>query len=190
MESTARAARQFHKVIGLKDHIIEFEESERLLPIKAQLDRIKRQHAVDREMAANVAQQFDIAQLIEPICVIDHDCIGRAVAKGQEALKNPADGGDIAVDSIGIEHLADFILAGWIPHLGRPTAEQNNRLMSGLLQATQQHDRHKITDMKRGGCCIKSHITRHNGVRRQLIERIGVRNLVDVAAIGEGAEQV
>ena len=43
------------EVIGLQDHIVEFEETQRLLALEAQLDRVETQHAVNRKVAAIVA---------------------------------------------------------------------------------------------------------------------------------------
>jgi len=51
LQSAAMLTRQFEIIIGLQDHIIEFEERERLLPLQPQFDRIKGQHPVDRKMA-------------------------------------------------------------------------------------------------------------------------------------------
>src|SRR3712207_8827755 len=43
-------ARQLQEVIGLEDHVVEFQEGERLLPVEPQLHALEAQHPVDREM--------------------------------------------------------------------------------------------------------------------------------------------
>ena len=54
---------QLAKIVSLEDHVVELEESQRLLALEPQLDRIERQHPVDREMRTYLAQQLDIAEL-------------------------------------------------------------------------------------------------------------------------------
>jgi hypothetical protein len=56
LQPAAMAQRQFAEVVGLKDHVVEFEEGQRLFAIEAQLDQIEGQHAIDREMRADRAQ--------------------------------------------------------------------------------------------------------------------------------------
>ena len=63
LQIAAVAARQFDVVVGLADHVVEFEEGHRLLAVEPQLDRIEGQHAVDREMPADIAQELDVAEL-------------------------------------------------------------------------------------------------------------------------------
>src|SRR3546814_18007148 len=67
----------FDEVVGLQDHVVEFEEAERLLALQPQLHGVEAEHAVDREMPAVVAQEVDILQLVEPVGLIGHQ-IGRA----------------------------------------------------------------------------------------------------------------
>ena len=54
---------QLAEIVGLEDHVIEFEEGQRLLAVEAKLDRIEGHHAVDGEMRPDRAQQVEIGQL-------------------------------------------------------------------------------------------------------------------------------
>ena len=93
-----RAPRQLEEVVGLEDHVVEFEEGQRLLAVEPQLDAVEGQHPVDREMRADVAQERDVVERVEPVGIVDHDRVGRAVAEGQEALEHAPDRGDVGVD--------------------------------------------------------------------------------------------
>src|SRR3546814_19930882 len=75
--------RQLAEIIGLEDHVIEFEEGQRLLALEPELDRIEGQHAVDGEVRADITQQIDIAELAQPFVIIDHYCVGWPVAAGR-----------------------------------------------------------------------------------------------------------
>ena len=47
-------------LLGRKSRVDELKEGERLLAIEPELDRIERQHPVDREVPAHVAQEVDV----------------------------------------------------------------------------------------------------------------------------------
>src|SRR3546814_5178009 len=77
----------FDEVVGLQDHVVEFEEAERLLALQPQLHGVEAEHAVDREMPAVVAQEVDILQLVDPVGIIGHHGIARSLAEPQEPGK-------------------------------------------------------------------------------------------------------
>ena len=91
-------------------------------------------------MRANLLQHFDITQLAQPIMVVDHHGVGGAITKSQELLERGADRRDIGFDSLVGQHLADFVLAGWVADARSAAAHHDHRLVAGLLQAAQQHD--------------------------------------------------
>ena len=79
------------EIITLQDHVVEFQESHRLFALKPELYRIECQHAVDSEMRSDLLQQFNISKLAKPIMVVDHDCVGRTIAKFQKLPKTGPD---------------------------------------------------------------------------------------------------
>ena len=101
LQPAAGAPRQLEEVVGLEDHVVEFEEGQRLLALEPEPDAVEGQHPVDREMRADVAQEGDVVERVEPVGIVDHDRVGRAVAEGQEALEDAADRGDVGVDRLG-----------------------------------------------------------------------------------------
>src|SRR3546814_9113674 len=50
LQPAPSAARQLQEVVGLEDHIVKFEERQRLLAVKPESDAVERQHPVDRKM--------------------------------------------------------------------------------------------------------------------------------------------
>jgi len=68
--------------LNSRNHVVEFEERQRLLSLQAQLHAVEGQHAVDREVFADVAQERDVGEGVEPVGVVDHDRVGRAAAEG------------------------------------------------------------------------------------------------------------
>ena len=145
LQNAAVALVEFNEIVRLQDHVVEFEKRQRLLAIEPKLHRIERQHLVDGEMPADVAQEGNVVQLVEPIGVVRHD---RAGAEIEKAREHGADRGDIGVDLLGGEQRAARVLAGGIADLAGAATHQRDRTMPGLLQPSQHHDGQQIADMQ------------------------------------------
>ena len=182
--------RQVTEVVPLQDHVVEFEEGHRLFALEAQTNRIEAQHPVDGEMRADLLQHFDVAQTAEPVLIVDHDRIGRAVAEGQQSFEDGPDAGDILVDRGVGQHLAAFIAPGRIADPCRAAAHEDNRLVSGLLQTAQHHDLHEAADMQGRRSGVETDVAGHDLFCRQSVEPLGVGYLVDVAALVQQAQEI
>ena len=91
LQHAAGALVQFDEVVGLQDHVVEFEERQLLLAIEPHLHRVEAQHAVDREVPADVAQEIDVVERIEPVGVVGHDGIAARSLELQELREDRAD---------------------------------------------------------------------------------------------------
>lgn len=186
LQHAAMALVQLHEIIGLKDHVVEFEEGERLLTLQPQLHGIEGEHAVDGEMRPHLAQHGDIFQLVQPIGIVDELGAGIEIKEG---FKHPADGGDIGVDLLFGEHLARFILAGRIADLGGAAAHERNGVMPRALQGAQHHDGEQMAGMQAGSGGIKADIGGDRAGRCLGVECLKVRALVNIAALMERAHE-
>ena len=81
---------QLDEVVRLQDHVVEFEKRQFLLALEPQLDRIERQHPVDREVAADVAQKIDVVEPVEPVGIVGHDGIAAVALEFQELVEDRA----------------------------------------------------------------------------------------------------
>ena len=183
------APAQLEEIVGLQDRVVEFEKAERLVAFEPQPDAVLRQHAVDREMPADIAQERDVEQSIEPIGVVDHDRVARAVAELQEFGEDLADPGHVAGDLLVGQKLAGFVLPGGVADLRRAAAHQYDRLVAGLLEPAQQHDRHQVADMQAVGGAVVADIGRHRTLREPRIERREIGALMNKAAFGRDRQE-
>jgi hypothetical protein len=92
------AARQLHEIVGLQDHVVELDEGQLLLPVEAQADRVEGQHAVDREVPADVAQELDVVELRQPLGVVDHEGVRLTLAETEEPGEHGGDAGLVRLD--------------------------------------------------------------------------------------------
>ena len=133
-------------------------------------------------MLADLAQERNIFEGIEPIGIVDHHCVGGSVPERQESLEYLADRGNIGVDVLSRKQLAAFILARRIANLGCTSAHQDDGLVPGLLQPTEHHDLHHRTDMQRRRGRIETDIGGDDLLHRKRIKRRCVGHLMDIAA--------
>ena len=104
-----------------------------MFTFQTNFNRVKAQHPVDRKMPPEITQEFDVVQFIKPVGVIDHDRIGRAIAKCQELLKHFFDASHVGGNDFVGQNRAGVVTAGWITNTRGTAAHQNNRLVAGFL---------------------------------------------------------
>ena len=177
------AARQLEEVIALQDHVVEFEEGERLLAVEPQLHRVEAQHAVDGEVHAIVAQEVDVVQVVQPVGVVGHQRVRRAIAELQELGEGLADARQVGGDLFHRQHLARLVLERRVADLGGAAAHQRNRLVAGLLHPAQHHDLHERTRVQGGGRGVEADIAGDPARLGLSVQRFGVRDLVDEPAL-------
>ena len=178
------------EVVGLEHHVVEFEEGQLVLAVETELDRIHRQHAVDREMLADVAQEVDVVERRQPFGVVDHDGgVGPALEidelgeGGLEALL-------VGLDLIVGEELAQLVLARRVADARRAAAHQRDRPVAGLLEPAQHHDREEIADVIARRRAVVADIGGDHALGQRRIEPVRVGALVEEAALGHDAEEI
>ncbi len=186
----AEAAVQLAEVVALQDHVVEFEEGQRMLALQPDPHRIEAQHAVDGEMRADVAQQRDVAERAQPVVVVGHDRIGRAVAEAQERIEAAADAGHVGGDLLVGEQLARLVLAGGVADPRGAAAHQHQRPMAVALQQAQDHDLHQAADMQAVGGAVEADIGGDRAGAQRRVQALGVGALEDEAAFGGFVEEI
>ena len=190
LQQAAVAAVKLHEIIGLQAHVVEFDEGELLVALKPHLHRIHGQHAVDREVAAHVAQEVDVVQRRQPLRIVGHDRVGAGVAEGQEFREDLLDAGLVGLDVVEGEHAAALVLAGGIAHPGGAPAHERHGLAAGLLQPAQHHDLHQRAHMEGRGRAVEADIGDQLASLGLGVDPFEVGALVDIAALHQHGEEI
>ena len=140
-------------------------------------------------MPADVAQQRDVAQFVEPIGVVDHDGVGRTVAEIDEFGEDRADARHVAGDLGIVEQRPRLIPERGVADPRRAAAHQHDRLVPVLLQQPQQHDRQQAADMQTVGGTIVADIGGDAAGAHAVVERAEIGALMDEAAFERGGEK-
>ena len=172
------------------DDVVIHGLEERLVALEPQLDRIHGQHAVDREVPADVAQQRDVEQLVEPVGVVGHHRAGRAVAERQVVGEARLDAGHVGVDLLVGEQLARLVAARGIADLGRAAAHQRDRLVPGLLPPAQQHDLQQMADVQRVGRAVEADVGGADAARQHFVQASGIAALMHHAALVHDTHEI
>ena len=118
LQVAAVALGQLDEIVGLQQHVVEFDEGQLLVALEAKLHRIHGQHAVDREMPAHIAQELDVVERRQPLGVVEHQRRGRAAAELQEASEHALDGFLVAFDRLDGKDAPRLVLAGRVADPG------------------------------------------------------------------------
>lgn len=118
------------EVVGLQEHVIEFEE--RQAGFQPLFDRLGGEHLVDVEVPADVAQEIQVFDVPQPVGVVDQAGAG-GVAEVEEAGELALDGAGVGVDLVHGEHGARIGLAGGVADHGGAAADNGDGTVAALL---------------------------------------------------------
>ena len=180
------ASREFDKIVGLKDRIIEFEKAQWLIALEPQSDTVLGQHAIDREMPPDIAQQWDVAKFVEPIGVVDHDGIARPIAETQEFCKDRPNPGHVGSDFGIVQQPAGSVLARGVADPRRAAAHQHDRLVPAFLKQAQQHNPEKVAHVQTVRRAVEAVIGYDATGAEALVKRLEIGALMHEAAFGRG----
>jgi hypothetical protein len=99
-------------------------------------------------MLADIAQEIEVVERVQPVGIVRHHGIAGAVAELQELREHLADAGQVPLDQLVGEDRAAIVLAGGVADARRSAAHQRDRTVAGLLHPVQHHDRHQRADMQ------------------------------------------
>lgn len=189
LQGAAVAAVQLQVVVGLQDLVAELGVAEPFA-LQPRGHRLPGEHAVDREVLADVAQEVDGAQLAGPVEVADET--GR-VGLGVEVEKSA----DLAAQAVhplgddvaGVERALGVAAARVADEAGG-AADEADRVVPGQLEATQREQRHEVADVqgRRGG--VETGIDRDRCLGHGRAQRVEVGGLGDQASPREVVKDV
>ncbi len=184
------APQQLAEVVALQDAVVELEERQPLLTLQPQAHAVEREHPVDAEMRPDLAQQLDIAEFVEPVGVVRHDCVGGAVAEAQKWLDVAADARHVACDLRVAQQLPRLLAEGRVADARRAAAHQRHRPVAVALKQPQQHDLHHVADMQAVRGAIEADIAADHAGAQCRTQRLVIGALVDEAARGRFGKEI
>ena len=141
-------------------------------------------------MPADVAQEVDVVERIEPVGVVGHQRIAAGILELEELREDRADAGEVLLDHRVGENPAALVLARRVADSRGAAAHQRDRPVAGLLEPVQHHDRQQRADVQRGGGAVEADIGRDRLRFGELVERVRLRHLVDEATLGQNVKEI
>ena len=164
---------QAQEVIGLHDHVVEFQEGKSLL--HSLLIASGAEHIIDGEMNADITDEFNIIEVAEPVGIVDHQSL--VGSEFNEAAHLLLEALAVVVDLLDRHHGPEILSSGRVSDHTGTAADECDRLVAGLLQTLHQKQGHKVTDMKRVGGRVKTNIESRLAVVDQVSDLILVCQL-------------
>ena len=190
LKHAALAAVKLQEIIGLQDHVVEFEKAEALLAVQPRFDAFKRQHPVDREMPPDITQEFQIVQTIKPFGIVEHSGVGRTPAIAEIAAENALHPRDVGVDLVRRQKRALIGAEAGITHLGRAATHQGDRAVAGFLPPAQKHDVEQMAHMQRFGGRIISDIAGDGPFDQRIVKALQIGTIGQKATRDDLAQEI
>ena len=179
LELAAVLAEEHQKVIRLHEHIVEFEEGEPLL--HAGTVALRREHLVDGEIRADLAQKVDVIEVEEPVGIVDDD--GAVLAlETDEARHLLLEAFDVIFDGLARHHGAHIGAAGGVADHARAAADEDDGLMAGILHVAHGDELHEVADVQAVRRGIEADIEGDALAAELFVELVLVHRLLDKAA--------
>ena len=109
-------------------------------------------------MPADVAQEVDVVERVQPVGVVGHDGVARPSPNFRNFAKIARMPLRFSLIMLVGQNLAALVLAGRIADARGAAAHQRDRAMAGLLHPVQHHDRQQRADMQRGRGAVEADI--------------------------------
>ena len=142
------------EVVGLHDHVVEFQEGQS--PLHALAVAVRPEHVIDGEARADFPQKLYVVEVQQPVGVVDH--LRLALAKLDEALHLLLEALCVVVDVLLGEHFPHIGTAGGVADHGRAAADQGDGLVARHLQALHQGQRHEVSGGQAVGGAVKADV--------------------------------
>ncbi len=173
--------KKIKKIVGLQQHVVELDEVQARL--EANPVALGGQHPVHAEIAADIAQEFDVFQGQKPVGVVDQ--LGLPFAEIQVLRELSLQGLGVAVDLFLREDLAHLRLAAGIADHGRPAADQRDGPVAVSLHVGQRHDGNETPDVEARGRRVEADVAAH-GLAGKNPPGLGlIGDLFDEASFGK-----
>jgi hypothetical protein len=175
--------REHDEIVRLQQHVRELGVADALIPIfEARPDRVLRHHVVDGEVLADVAQELEVADPLEPVVVVHHARRAGGVAEVEEARELAPDRVDVALERLPIEQLPLLALPGRIADHPRGAADERQRPMPRSLQTGHQGDRDQAARVQARARRIEADVERDALLREQGRELLASGGVLHEAA--------
>jgi len=141
-------------VVGLQQLVVELQEGK--ARVEAGAIGLGCQHAVDRKVPADLPQKVDVAQIAQPIRVVEHQ--GTTAAQVDEAPDLRLQRREVGRDLLLAQQLAHLAASGRVANHARASADQEDRAVSLPLQVGERHDRAQVPDVQARRRGVVSHV--------------------------------
>ena len=182
LETAAVFAVEHEKVVALHEHIAHLKEGEPAL--HALLVAFRAEHLVHGEMHADVAHEIEEVEVPKPFRVVGEDG-GVFAFKRNKARHLLLETGGVVVELFPGHHAAHVRFAGRIADSGRAAAEQHNGPVAAALHVRHGHERNIVANVQAVRSGVKADIESDTLLSQKLMKFLGVRRLLDEAALCE-----
>lgn len=189
LQLAALLAPQPVEVVGLQQHVAELGVRQPGFALEPRAHAVLRDHHVDREVLADLAQEVEVVERHGPVGVVHQFCRIRAV-EVQQLRELGLDRRDVVFELFPGQQVALGRLAGGIADHPGGAAGQRQRLVAGELEAAQHQLAHQMPDVQAVRGRIEAAVERDRPLGEPLAQAVEIRAVGDQVAVFEVGDQV
>ena len=148
---------EVQEVVGLHDHVVEFQEGQALF--HAGLVAFSVDHTVNAEVSAVVTQEFDVVEVSEPVGIVQDE--GLIVREIDEACGLFFETLHVVVDLFHGHDATHIATTGWVADHAGATTCQEDWTVTMLLHVLHNHELNIVAHMQTVCGWVKANIERN-----------------------------
>ena len=174
--------KEVQEVIGLEQAVVNLDKVQTLAALQSRAVGLGGQDFVDAEVAADIAQELQIAKFGQPVGVVDDRDVG--LLAFEETIHLAADGPGVGGHALRTEQVAGLGPVGGITDQTSSAACQQHRVVTRLCQVGGQRQRDQVPGVEAWGGRIEPDVKRTRLVQGRT-QAIRVRHRMDEPAVGK-----
>ena len=198
------------EVIGLHQHVVEFEEGQTALAFHSLFECLCAEHLIDVEVGSHGADELDVVQRTEPCAVVDADCHARfrsfvlmtrlehavvalilpLLIELQEAVEELLELTAVLVDGVHVHELTHVGTAGGVSNHAGAAAQQHHRSVSVLLHVHHDDDLHEVTNVQAVCGGVESDVELDFLLGQKLANSLFICDLLDESTLLQHVEYI
>ena len=175
---------QHQEVVGLQDLVVELDEGE--AGLQAHLVGLEGEHAVDREVAPDLAQEVDVVQGSQPLGVVQHQRL--ALGEIEETGDLEAEALAVGPDRLVGQDLAHLGLARGVADARGAAADEGDGAVPRALQVGHGEQLQQVPHVQAGAGGIEADVEGDPLALHQLAQARLVGALGDETPLLQGLE--
>ena len=186
LQHTAVLSVEVQKVVGLHQHVVEFQKCQALF--QSLFVTFRSEHFIDGKTRPDIPQKIDVIQVAQPVGVVGKNCF--AVGNVDKACHLFFETLHVVGDGFLGHHLTHVGASRRISHHCRASADKHNGTVACTLHVRHSHKRYEMPHMQTVRSWVVSRVKGNLFAVKQFVQFLFVHNLFEVTSLFQNIQNI